>query len=133
MAGTFGYELDPYHMTAQERDLVKDQIKDYKRYASLIRGGRYYRLTNPFDHPVCAWSFVADDQSEVLLTAVFQEIHGNMTNTFIRFRGLQPGSIYQDDLTRQKYPADALMETGIPLPMPDGEYAAFTLHLKKIS
>lgn len=131
MAGTFGYELDPYHMTSEERETVKEQIREYKKYAYLIREGRYYRLTNPFTKPVCAWSFVADDRSEVLFTAIYQEVHGNMTNTYIRLKGLEPGSLYKDAITGLLYPADALMEMGIPLPMPKEEYAAFTFHLIK--
>ena len=131
MAGTFGYELDPYHMTEEEREEVKKQIKDYKKYAPLIREGRYFRLTDPFKSPVCAWSFVAADRSQVLFTAVYQEIHGNMTNTYIRLRGLEPGSLYRDASTGRSYPADALMETGLPMPIPNEEYAAFTFYLVK--
>ena len=133
MAGTFGYELNPYHMTKEERETVKDQISEYKKYAPLIREGRYYRLTDPFTKPVCAWSFVADDRSELLLSAVYQEVHGNMTSTYIRLKGLEPGSFYKDLSRGQIYPADTLMEMGMPLPMPKEEYAAFTFHLIKES
>lgn len=133
MAGTFGYELNPYHMTKEERGTVKDQISEYKKYASLIQEGSYYRLTDPFTEPACAWSFVAPDRSQLLLTAVYQEVHGNMTSTYIRLKGLEPGSLYKDQSSGCMYPADALMEMGMPLPMPKEEYAAFTFHLIKES
>jgi alpha-galactosidase len=80
---------------------------------------------------VCAWAFVKEDETEVLLTAVYQETHGNMLPVYVRLRGLSAGSIYEDAMTGQTYPSDALMEAGIPLPSPGEEYAACTLHLKR--
>jgi alpha-galactosidase len=56
-----------------------------------------------------------------------------MTSTYIRLKGLEPGSLYKDESSGCIYPADALMETGMPLPMPKEEYAAFTFHLIKES
>jgi hypothetical protein len=75
---------------------------------------------------------VADDQSEVLLTAVYQEVHGNMTNTYVRLKGLEPGSLYKEVSTGQLYPADALMEAGMPLPMPKEECCIYIPFDKRI-
>ena len=129
MAGTFGYELDPNHMSQEEKEIVRKQIREYKKYASLIHNGRYYRLTDPFTSPAAAWAFVAEDGSEVLLEAVCQEVHGNMTTNYIRLKGLVPGCFYRDQESGQVYPGDALMETGMPLPKPEEEYAAYVIHL----
>ena len=32
MAGTFGYELDPKKLSEQEKEEVRQQIQDYKKY-----------------------------------------------------------------------------------------------------
>ena len=35
MAGTFGYELDLNLLTEEEKEMVKQQIQDYKKYWNL--------------------------------------------------------------------------------------------------
>ena len=41
MAGTFGYELDLTQMNDEDKEAVKIQIEQYKKYADIIipRGG----------------------------------------------------------------------------------------------
>lgn len=46
MAGSFGYELDLNLLTEEEKEQVREQIKNYHRFEMLIRQGRYYRLTD---------------------------------------------------------------------------------------
>lgn len=129
MAGTFGYELDPNHMSPEEREMIKDQIREYRKYSSLIHEGLYYRLTDPFHDAVCAWEFISEDGKEVLITAVLQEIHGNMPIPYVRFKGLLSGTFYRDPASGKIYPSDALMETGWPFPVRPGEYNACQLFL----
>ena len=61
MAGTFGYELDLSTLSDEAKDIVRKQIKEYRKYAQLINYGVYYRLTNPFEEEAAAWEFVAED------------------------------------------------------------------------
>ena len=69
--GTFGYELDPTKLTAAEKEIVKQQVKDYHKYYDLIHYGDLYRITDPyFDSYKCAWSFVSPDKSEAIVTFV---------------------------------------------------------------
>ncbi len=128
MSGTFGYELNPGKLTEEEAAEVKDQIARYRRFADLIQKGLYFRLTNPFECEACAWEFVSEDRSEVLLNVVQQDIHGNMPVCYIRLKGLRRGSIYRDSETGREYPSDALMQKGIPMPMKTGEYNAFQIY-----
>lgn len=133
MAGTFGYELDPEKLSEEEKREIKEQVQTYKRFAHLIQCGRYYRLTDPFAREVGAWEFVSGDASEVLLNAVMLEIHGNMTVNYVRLKGLKSGSMYQEQESRMVYAADALMETGLPLPIEMGEYRAYQMHFVRLS
>lgn len=128
MAGTFGYELDPEKLTEEEKDEIRVQVKNYHQYAPLIQDGLYYRLTNPFESEVGAWEFISEDASEVLLNAVMLEIHGNMTVNYVKLKGLESGKVYQDQESGKVYPADALMQVGIPLPVEPGEYQAYQIH-----
>lgn len=125
MAGTFGYELNLGKMTREEKEEVKKQIITYRKHASLIQSGRYYRLTNPFKEEAGAWAFVSEDQSEVLVNMVLQEMHGNMTNCYIRLKGLMPGRFYRDEESKDVYPSDALMQIGLPIPIELGDFRAY--------
>lgn len=135
MAGTFGYELDPEQLSDEEKQEIREQVKEYKQYAPLIQNGLYYRLTNPLEQEVGAWEFVSEDASEVLLNAVVLSIHGNMAVNYVRMKGLEPDCMYQEGKSGKVYASDALMETGIPLPVQAaqmGEYCAYQLYFTKL-
>ena len=62
MAGTFGYELDITRLSQEEKDMVKIQVEEFKKYYSLIQQGDYYRLTDDGrKSPYVAWEFAAED------------------------------------------------------------------------
>ena len=58
MAGTFGYELNPALLSDEEKEEIREQIKNFKKYEMLINEGTYWRLTSPFEDEVAAWMSV---------------------------------------------------------------------------
>ena len=128
MTGAFGYELAPARLSEEEKEEIREQVREYKRYAHLICEGVYYRLTNPFTQEAGAWEFISEDASEVLVNAVVLEIHGNMAVNYIRLKGLPENTRYRERKSGKVYASNALMETGIPLPVGMGEYQAYQLH-----
>ena len=130
MAGTFGYEMDVRKLKEQEREEVKEQIKQYKKYEELFRCGDYYRLSNPFADVCAAWAFVSEDREQVLLSVVMQEIHGNMTVNYVRLKGLDPNAVYRDAQTGACYYGSALMAAGIPMPVEMGAYRAYQIYME---
>lgn len=132
MAGTFGYELDLVKLTEEEKAIVRRQTADYKRFASLIFSGRYYRLTTPFSAPTAAWEFVSEDGSQVLFNAVRLELHSNSPTRYVALKGLIPGRFYRDEATGRIYPSDALMQSGLPMSMEIGEYISQQIYLKLV-
>lgn len=131
MAGTFGYELDPNKLSDEEKQQMRDQVADYKKYAPLIQNGLYYRLTDPSVREVGAWEFIAEDAAEVLVSAMMLNMHGNMTVNYVRLKGLEEGAMYRDTKSQKVYAAEALMESGILLPIELGEYQAYQMHFVK--
>ena len=131
MAGSFGYELDPSKLSEEEKQEIREQISEYKKYASLAQNGLYYRLSDPFTHEISAWEFISSDASEVLVSAVMLEVHGNMTVNYVRLKGLVSGAMYRDEQSGKLYASDALMETGILLPVEMGEYHAYQMYFTK--
>ena len=129
MAGTFGYELNLGKLSEEEKEEIRSQVEEYRKFAPLIQTGLYYRLSDPSKEEYAAWAFVSEDQKEVLLTVVMQEIHGNMTVNYVNLQGLKCSAVYRDTETGKTYNGAALMEAGIPMPVEMGEFKAYQMHL----
>ena len=129
MSGTFGYELNPAVLSGEEKELVREQIREYRKYEHLIRRGDYYRLTDPFTDAYAAWEFVSEDGGEALANVVLQETHANKAVYYLKLKGLKPDALYREEESGRTYYGGALMEAGIPLP-DMGEYQACQLHFR---
>lgn len=128
MSGTFGYELNLMKLSEEEKQEIREQIAEYKRYAPIIQNGLYYRLSNPTTEEICAGEFVHTDekeQSKVLLNIVMQVIHGNMTVNYVKLQGLEETAVYREEKSGKRYTGAALMYGGMPLPIEPGEYQAY--------
>ena len=131
MAGTFGYELDPAKLSGEEKEEIKEQVRQYKKYARLIQSGNYYRLSDPFHDTYGAWMFVSEDGQEALVHVVMLKVHGNMPVSYVQMKGLEEDAVYEDQNTGRCYYGSALMEAGIPMPVDMGEYLAYQIVLRK--
>ncbi len=129
MAGAFGYELDPEKLTAEEKEAVREQIRQYRSREELIRRGRYYRLSDPFTAAYTAWMFVSKDRSRALLSVVMLEMHGNMTVSYVKLKGLDAASVYRDTESGRRYYGADLMEAGLPMPVELKAYPAYQIEL----
>ena len=129
MAGTFGYELDPAKLSEEEKTVVREQIRQYKSWEMLIRGGNYYRLTNPFSDTCAAWMFVSEKKDRALVSVVMLEMHGNMTVSYVKMRGLEPQAVYRDAENGRRYFGADLMQAGLPMPVEFKEYPAYQIEL----
>ena len=113
--GTGGFELDPVKLNAEEREQVKQSVKDYHRYYDLIRQGDLYRLISPFEDPMrCAWMFVSPDKTKALVTAVIMRGENNMPLS-LRLKGLDPDKYYKCGCCGRTLSGAALMYSGINL------------------
>lgn len=133
MAGTFGYELDPAKLTEEEKQAVREQIRQYKGWEMLIRKGRYYRLSDPYSETHAAWMFVSEKKDRALVSVVMLEIHGNMTVSYVKMRGLDAGAVYRDAERGSCYYGADLMEAGLPMPVEQKEYPAYQIELVRMS
>ena len=149
MSGTFGYELNPALLSAEDRETIRDQIRIFRKYYDLIQSGLYYRLTQIGEDSYEAWQFAAEDRSEALLNVVVTDIQPNQTLINIRLKGLDPEGVYEmtdesekyqtriepfipeEDL-RGKYRGDALMNAGFTFPWVSGDYPAMQIHFRRI-
>ena len=131
MAGTFGYELDISKMSDQDKEEIKVQIEDYKKYFELIQDGDYYRLTKP-EEDFTTWQFVSKDRGKSLVNAVMTSARANAPDYIVRFRGLDPESRYIEMDTGKIYQGSTLMHGGYLLPRRIGEYQSYQLYFVRV-
>lgn len=132
MAGTFGYELNPAILSGQEKEEIIEQVNIFKQHADLIRDGKYYRLSNPFDDVYVAWAFVSEDKTEVLMSVVALEVHKIKEVNYVKLKGLDSEAKYYDEKTGKSYYGSALMKVGMALPEMRGDYPAYQMHLQVV-
>lgn len=131
MTGTFGYELDPEELTAEEKETVRRQIADFHRFDGLLAEGDYYRLDETGeDRDYTAWMVVAPDRSEALVSMVTIRTRANAAFPFLRLEGLDPARRYRREDTGERMTGAALMYGGISLPQQQGDYPAVRIYLK---
>ena len=113
--GTFGYELDPNKLSTEERETVKIQVSEYHKYYGLIHSGDLYRLICPWDNAfICAWSFVAKDKREALVTLVRVRRQDNVL-LHLKLQGLDPDTVYTVEETNECYSGALLMYAGLEM------------------
>lgn len=132
MSGSFGYELDLNTLSEEEKNAVVEQNKRFKKYGPLIHNGRYYRLSNPMTDKFAIWSFVSENSGEVLVHGMIFRTEPNMTRYSVKLRGLISDKKYVVDGDNTIYTGKALMEGGILLPKPWGDFFPIELHLKAV-
>lgn len=157
MSGTFGYELDITKMTEEEKDIVREQVEDFKKYYDLIQFGDYYRLTGQDEkNPFFAWEFVQKDQKKALLNLVTLRSIPNAPFLTVMAKGLKEDALYRvtikkefvqehassdekQELEGKEFALDitasgaALMYAGMPVPRQKGDYRAYQYVVEQIS
>ncbi len=113
--GTFGYELDPKHLTDEDKEIVKKTSALYHKYYDLTHYGDLYRIIAPTeDEFKCAWSFVSKDKRETLLTVVIKNrTPHNFLN--VRLKGLDENKMYVNEEDGEVYSGTLLMNAGVNL------------------
>lgn len=131
MSGNFGYELDLTKFTAEEKELVKEQVANYKEIRTLVQQGNLYRLQSPFEGNETAWMFVSEDQQEALVYYFRVMAVPNPPRRSLKLQGLNPAMDYGlGDESGEVYGGDRLMQVGLALPDAQHDYVSGCYHLK---
>lgn len=132
MGGNFGYQLDVMKMTDEEKEIVKEQIKDYKEIRRIVQFGDFYRLVSPFEGNEAAWMFSTEDKEEAVVSYFKKLAECNYKLKVLKLKGLNPNSNYQLIGTNEIYGGDELMYAGIVIPELKGDFQSHVLRLKKV-
>ena len=143
--GTFGYELDSTKLSEEEKEIVREQVSQIKRWQTLIHQGDFYRLQSPFEGNTTAWMVVAPDKSEALVGVYHVLAQPNPAYERVSLAGLDEAALYQLDGEATTRFGDDLMQIGLVLggnyigraqeywsrTMP-GDFSSQLYHLQKI-
>lgn len=132
MAGSFGYELDLNQLSEEEKTVVAKQVTHYKEYQSLIYNGDYYRLANPFEDGMSAWSWISEDKKIILVQGVLFRAKPNVLRKTLRLMGLEAKKNYKIVGTEEVYTGVALMSGGVLLQRAVGDDVSFEIVLEEI-
>ena len=135
MAGSFGYELDVRKLGKEEREAIKEQIREFQQMYPLIHYGDYYRLTSAQqDREFTAWQFVDETKSESLVFVVMLRARSNSPFFRLRLRGLKEDGFYRiAEGGEEVYEGRALMHGGILLPIVKGDYQSMKFWIQSVN
>ena len=135
--GSFGYELDPNRLSEETCNLIRKQVEDYHKYYELIHTGDLYRLISPQEKsadqaPSCAWEFVSEDKTKVLVTYV-TILASNNPYRMLKLRGLDENKRYKEEVSGAIYSGMALMKMGLNITdKPHDDGSSFTLYFTQV-
>ena len=145
LAGTFGYELDLFKLTPEERKAVPEQIKTYHCFGALIRSGDYYRLKSYTENKDWdSWEIVSKDKKEALVTVVQVLVKPNARSRKLVLEGLNPKANYKitslietksseiNEFESRVFSGALLMSAGILIPRLWGDFNSSMYYLEEV-
>lgn len=118
----FGYELDVGLLSEEERKQIISQTAKHRELEDLIKNGRYFRLLNPFEGKLCAWELVSGEKDKAFVTLVSVQKTANDKGFYLKLKGLDPDAVYTVSQMDTTLYGATLMNVGIPIIPPLGEY-----------
>ena len=130
LAGTFGYELDTRKISEEDRAKIPGQIAAYKKYASLIREGDYYRIASyQENHRYDCYEIVSKDKTEAVVFFIQVLNEPNYRSRKLRLQGLDPDVTYV--IEGKIYLGETLMSAGLLLQRMWGDFQAQIIDVRK--
>lgn len=118
--GATGYELDVSKLTEEEKEQVKEQVKNYKKIASLVLSGDLYRLLNPFSDGYFCEMLVSKDKKRAYVALERSLTLPRDVNRVLRLAGLDGNKLYRVEELGLTASGRALMTAGLVIPkLPD--------------
>jgi len=136
MSGRLGMELQPAHMTDEERAQCTIAFRDYKALRELIQLGNLYRLVSPYEpvpvvekQQVASLIYVNDAKDHAVLFAYGLSSFMKQASRRIRLAGLDPDKHYTlhernvrvgeqpSELDGKSFSGAYLMSVGLNIPL----------------
>lgn len=128
--GGFGAELDPAKLSEEEKAELRTYAVRQKKLRSLIAEGDVFRLKDPFAGNEFCMEVLSKDKKTAYAVWVHFFAAANPPPMRLRFRGLDKAACYLVEETGQRLMGDVLVNAGLPLPLPYGDFISETFTLK---
>lgn len=151
MSGRLGMEIQPKHMTDEEKALCRKAISEYKEIRPVVQFGDIYRLVSPYDNKgLASLMYVSEKKDEAVFYWWKLEHMVNQHLPRVKMAGLSPDKYYLvRELNRidnkplpfegKTYSGAYLMANGLDMPynhMVDyhkqNDYSSRVLYLKEV-
>ena len=128
MSGRLGMEIQPKNMTAEEKELCRKAIAEYKMIRPVVQFGDIYRLVSPYDgFNLASLMYCSKDKSEAVFYWWKLEHFRNEHLPRVKMAGLDPDRMYRvtelDRIDNKPLPFEGmsfsgryLMSTGLEIP-----------------
>lgn len=127
----FGYELNVGQLSQEEIEQIPKQVQEHRALEALIKEGEFYRLFNPFDSKKCAWELISADREKAYVMLAAVNISACDRSFYVKPKGLNPEYIYRINDTEIIADGETIMNVGIPIVRPLGEYETRTFYLTR--
>ena len=117
-------------LSEEEKEMIREQIKRHRELEPLISEGDFYRLKSPFRGNLCAWQLVSGDKTKSYVFVAFRTTGPNPKGEYLRLQGLDPKMKYLVKQLDTTVSGDTLMNAGLPVRMPQKDYAVLAFDLE---
>ena len=114
----------------QEKAELRTYAVRQKKLRSLIAEGDVFRLKDPFAGNEFCMEVLSKDKKTAYVVWVHFFAAANPPPMRLRFRGLDKAACYLVEETGQRLMGDVLVNAGLPLPLPYGDFISETFTLK---
>ena len=118
LGGVLGYEMNITRLSSENETIIKEQIKQYGKFAPLLLHGTAYRLDG-LGQDEYGFVCVAKDKSEFLL--VYQNLSGAARKR-IPIVGIESRAVYKDG-QGNLYRGEKLLKEGLEISATSGAYS----------
>ena len=129
MAGVLGIGGNLLEWTPAERAEAAELIAEYQGIRPTVQMGDLYRLSTE-DGFVTAAQYLRDDEVVVLAWRPYTRF--GLTSSRLRLAGLEADARYRDAVSGSEYLGATLLTLGVPLALPDGDYASTCVRLTRV-
>ena len=130
--GATGYELDTTAFSAEDIAAVQEQTAEYRHNAQLILDGDLYRIDDPYRTNFFTEAIVAKDKRRAVMVSYRRMGRPNAEAKRVRMQGLDPAKRYCVPELGRTLLGATLMQVGVPMNYPGGDFGAVTLHFDAV-
>ena len=128
MCGILGVGGNLLHWSAEERELARQMIAQYKTIRHIVQFGDLYRLRSPQEHAFSALAYLTRDRAEGVLFAFRTHLPDPVTLPLLYPRGLESDALYTIEGFAETRSGLGWMEIGLAL-----ELGNFESTIRKIT